>query len=225
MKINNRLSALFATAVILFLASSCQQPVDSAKSSEKQLTAFSFTAAANSVLTADVTGTIDQTAHTVSVTVPSGTAVTALVATFTCSDKAAVTVTSTAQTSGTTANNFTNAVVYTVTAEDGSTNMYSVTVTASGTGSGSSEINESCLNGIWVSDSIISDLEMYNALDFDVSTTIVKNYEGYTQASAIAGLSTSGAASQSYTYSGKAASLSIKGSPNGYFVLTSATTG
>jgi uncharacterized repeat protein (TIGR02543 family) len=97
--------------------------------SSKQLLTFSFTKSVNTALTADVTGTVDQSAHTVAVTVPYGTTVTALVATFTCSEGASVTVGNTAQTSGTTENNFTNAVTYTVTAEDGSTQTYAVTVT------------------------------------------------------------------------------------------------
>jgi len=98
------------------------------QSSEKQLLSFGFTDSANSALSVDVVGTIDQSAHTVAVIVPYGTTVTALVATFTCSDKASVPVGSTAQTSGTTENNFTNAVTYTVTAEDGSAQAYTVTV-------------------------------------------------------------------------------------------------
>jgi hypothetical protein len=100
------------------------------QSSEKQLLSFGFTDSANSAFVVDeTTGTIDQSAHTVAVIVPYGTTVTALVATFTCSDKASVTVGITAQTSGTTDNDFTNAVTYTVTAEDGSTQTYAVTVT------------------------------------------------------------------------------------------------
>src|SRR5574344_2187560 len=99
------------------------------QSSEKQLLSFGFTDSANSALPVDVVGTIDQSAHTVAVIVPYGTTVTALVATFTCSDKASVTVGSTAQTSGTTANDFTSAVTYTVTAENGTAQTYAVTVT------------------------------------------------------------------------------------------------
>jgi hypothetical protein len=95
---------------------------------KKQLLTFGFTKSVNTALTADATGTIDQSEHTVAVIVPYGTAVTALVATFTCSEGASVTVGSTAQTSGTTANDFTNAVTYTVTGEDGSTQTYAVTV-------------------------------------------------------------------------------------------------
>jgi len=129
------------------------------KSSAKQLLTFGFTDSANSALPVDVVGTIDQSAHTVAVIVPYAT-VTALVATFTCSDSTSVTVGSTAQTSGNTENDFTNAVTYTVTAEDGSTQTYAVTVTvdlfcekiwylSSGTG-GSDGTNSSYVwFGVW----------------------------------------------------------------------------
>ena len=92
-----------------------------AASSAKALTAFSFTTPA-------VTGTITESAKTVALTVPYGTDVTALVATFT-STGASVKVGATVQTSATTANNFTSPVTYTVVAADGSTQAYVVTVT------------------------------------------------------------------------------------------------
>ncbi len=77
-----------------------------------------------------VNGTIDAVAHTVAVTLPYGTNVTALVATFTLSTNATAKVGGVDQVSGTTANNFTNPVVYTVTAEDGTTTLdWTVTVT------------------------------------------------------------------------------------------------
>ncbi|PKL43508.1 MAG: hypothetical protein CVV42_20165, partial [Candidatus Riflebacteria bacterium HGW-Riflebacteria-2] len=93
-----------------------------AKSSEKAITAFSFPALS-------VTGTINNTNKTISVTVPFGTNVTALVASFTVSPKAAVTVGDVVQVSANTANDFSSAEIYTVTAEDGSTSDYTVTVT------------------------------------------------------------------------------------------------
>jgi len=87
-------------------------------SSAKTITAYSL---------AGVPGTIDETAKTIAVTLPSGTNKTALVATF-ATTGASVKVGSVAQTSGTTANNFTNPVLYTVTAGDSSTATYTVTV-------------------------------------------------------------------------------------------------
>jgi len=66
----------------------------------------------------------------ISVNVPMGTDVTALVATFTHTG-ASVAVGEAAQTSGVTANDFTAAVTYTVTAADATTQDYVVTVTVS----------------------------------------------------------------------------------------------
>ena len=83
---------------------------------EKSITAFSFT---NPAATATFSGT------TVYIGVPTGTDLTALVATFT-TDGASVAVGSTVQTSGSTPNDFTNNVTYTVTARDNSTQTYVV---------------------------------------------------------------------------------------------------
>jgi hypothetical protein len=100
---------------------SCSSSSKSSPSSACDITAFSFAIPA-------ATGTI--TGTNIAVTVPYGTALTALVATFTASDGASVKVGSTAQVSGTTANNFTSAVSYVVTAADGTTSKtYTVTVT------------------------------------------------------------------------------------------------
>ncbi len=92
----------------------------------KSITAYSFLSADNPALAADVTATIN--GALVSATVPFGTDVTALVATFSTTGTS-VSVGATAQVSGVTANNFTNPVHYTVTAGDGSTVTYTVTVT------------------------------------------------------------------------------------------------
>jgi hypothetical protein len=87
----------------------------------KNITAFSFASPA-------ATGVIN--GLEISVTVPMGTDVTVLVATFTHTG-ASVAVDGTAQTSGVTANDFTGSVTYTVTAADASTQEYVVTVTVS----------------------------------------------------------------------------------------------
>jgi len=94
----------------------------------KELTAFSFTSALNggAGVTADVTATINGTA--IAATVPYGTNVTALIATFSTTG-ASVAVGATAQSSGITANNFTSPVVYRVTAADSTTKDFTVTVT------------------------------------------------------------------------------------------------
>ena len=79
---------------------------------------------------AGVKGTVDEAAKTIAVTLPSGTGVTALPASFTTTG-ASVKVGAVAQTSGTTTNNFTTPVAYTVTAANGTTATYNVTVSVS----------------------------------------------------------------------------------------------
>jgi hypothetical protein len=93
-------------------------------SSAKELSAFSFQS-----LAPPVAGVIDQSAGTVALTVPFGTDVGAMVATFTTTG-AAVRVCATTQVSGVTANDFASPVTYTVAAADGTTRDYVVTVTA-----------------------------------------------------------------------------------------------
>ena len=98
--------------------------------SEKEITEFSITASVPGI-TPEVKffGSISGT--DITVIVPEGTDVTAIVATFTTSGTS-ITVGATEQVSGTTANNFTNAVTYTVTAEDDTTQNYTVSVIDSG---------------------------------------------------------------------------------------------
>jgi hypothetical protein len=100
----------------------------SVSSDDREISAFTFPFATKT--------TIDQTAKTIVVEIPyestEDTPVplnrTALVAEFTASPFATLTIGGTAQTSKTTANNFTGPVVYRVTADDGSTQDYTVTV-------------------------------------------------------------------------------------------------
>ncbi len=87
------------------------------KSADKQITAFSFAA-----LSPAVTAAIDQTTRKITATVPADADLTKLVPTLMLSAKATV-----APASGV-VQNFTNAVNYTVTAEDGSTQVYEVKV-------------------------------------------------------------------------------------------------
>ena len=85
------------------------------KSTAKQITNFRFTSPS-------AVGTINETAKTITVEVPASTNVTALQPTITVSDKATINPASGV------AQNFTNPVSYTVTAEDNSTATYTVTV-------------------------------------------------------------------------------------------------
>ena len=86
--------------------------------SNKAITAYSV---------AGATGTVNESAKTITVTVPAGTNVTAQVATFTTTG-AGVKVGSLAQKSATTPNDFTTPVKYTVTATDNTAVDYMVTV-------------------------------------------------------------------------------------------------
>ena len=88
-------------------------------SSAKAITAYSLNG---------VVGTINESNKTIAVTMPFGTNVTVLVATFSTTGES-VSAAATPQTSGMNANDFTNPLIYTVTAEDGSTASYTVKVT------------------------------------------------------------------------------------------------
>jgi formylglycine-generating enzyme required for sulfatase activity len=108
---------------------------NSSLSSSKEITSFSING-----VSASINGT------SITLTIPYVSNVTALVASFT-TNGTKVTVNGTAQTTGYTANDFSGTVQYIVTAEDGSTAEYSVTVTrasyvfiqTTGTGVGASE--------------------------------------------------------------------------------------
>jgi len=99
--------------------------VSVAVNTAKELSTFLFEASINTVLSSDASGTISGT--DIVLTVPYGTDVSGLVATFTTTGSN-VSVNSTQQNSGTTANDFSGPVIYTVTAEDSGTQEYTVTV-------------------------------------------------------------------------------------------------
>jgi len=109
--------ALLVVAVVAGCSSGSSS--SAALSSAKAITAYSL---------AGTTGTINESAKTITVAKPFGTDVTALVATFTTTGSG-VTVGTSVQNSGTTPKNFSSPVVYTVTAADGTTINYTVTVT------------------------------------------------------------------------------------------------
>ncbi len=107
--------------VLVAFAAGCGHKHDDAavQSSDKTMSAYSL---------GGVTGTIDETAKTISVTMPNGTNATNLIATFSTTGTS-VTAGSMLQASGATPNDFTSPVAYTVTAGDGTTTIYTVTVT------------------------------------------------------------------------------------------------
>lgn len=126
---------MLLTAVLLIVITGCSGGGGSSGSSSgssngpilptaKAITAFSI---------AGVDLTINEAEKTITVSVPFGQNVTAMVATFTTTGTS-VKVGSTIQISGVTANDFTNPVVYTVTAADGSSQDYIATVTVTDNG-------------------------------------------------------------------------------------------
>jgi hypothetical protein len=91
-------------------------------SSSKAITTFSLSvSAAGSISAANVNGIINEASHSISVTMPSGTDLTNLTPSIVISAGATV-----SPASGV-ARNFSNSMIYTVTAADGSTQAYSVT--------------------------------------------------------------------------------------------------
>ena len=90
------------------------------KSSEKEMLSFGIT---NPYTVGVISGT------SISLTVPFGTDVKSLTAFFTVSPKANAYIGSAGQITGVSINNFSFPVSYTITAEDGTTNTYVVTVT------------------------------------------------------------------------------------------------
>ena len=99
------------------------------KSSENKIIEFGFKKDLNSSLSGDIKGRIN--GKTISVEVPSGTDKTKLKASFEISSKAQLLIGNTVQKSGETENDFsdvTKGVMYTVKAEDGSEQKYSVKV-------------------------------------------------------------------------------------------------
>lgn len=89
-----------------------------AQATLKAMTSFSL---------AGMSGAIDESNKTIALTLPAGSDLTAVIPTFVTTG-ASVKVGTSTQTSGVTANDFTNPVVYTVAAADGSTANYTVTV-------------------------------------------------------------------------------------------------
>lgn len=100
-----------------------------AKSSEAKLLTFEIKAALNTGLLQDVSGVVNESAKTVSLIVPPLATITNLVASYTVSSKAAATVSGAAQQSGVTANNYTNALNFTIIAEDGTFTLVRVSRT------------------------------------------------------------------------------------------------
>lgn len=121
-------------SAIAFLFFQCTEE-EEAKSPLNKITQFNI-----SSLSPSVEGTIDEENFTVALDVPSGTDITALTPEISISDKATIT-----PASGT-AQDFTSPVVYTVTAENGTSAEYTVTINVMK--STEAEINSFILKGL-----------------------------------------------------------------------------
>ena len=102
--------------------------ISCAPNTAKDLLTFSFQKTKNSSLPYDVFGTVDLAAKRVLCTLPAGVVKTNLISTFTLSERATAKVGSVVQLSGTTSNNFTSILTYTIVAEDASTNNYTIEI-------------------------------------------------------------------------------------------------
>ncbi len=104
-------------------------PVEVKKSSDKSITSFAFKRVDNAALPEDYTGTI--TGNTITISIPSNIDISGLKASFTSSSKSLVRIGQVIQQDKLTTNNFTSPQIYTVTAEDGSTQNYTISVVCS----------------------------------------------------------------------------------------------
>ena len=119
-------------ADIIALQDEIDQAAESGRSvfTNKSFTSFQFPASSNSTLSSDTTGVIDSSNYTITMGVPLETDMSALIASFETNGQS-VKIGDTVQTSGTSANDFNSSVTYTVTAQDGSTQNYTVNVSIS----------------------------------------------------------------------------------------------
>ncbi|MFC5468167.1 Ig-like domain-containing protein [Cohnella suwonensis] len=116
----------------------------------------------NDILTFVINGTaatVNSTNHTVTIELPAGTDVTNLTPTFTLSEGASAKIGNNSQTSGTTANDFSNPVTYIVTAENEVAQSWTVTVTVAQQGQTAAPM----VNPVYVGDTTISGTADSNA--------------------------------------------------------------
>lgn len=112
----------------LILVFSCQKENKvEPKSALKEMTIFSFKQSSNSLLSMDIDGMI--VGKDIKITLPPNTKISDLKAFFTSSLLSSVAVNGVKQESGITSNDFSKPIVYRITAEDGTFNDYTVTVT------------------------------------------------------------------------------------------------
>ncbi|MCP4136518.1 MAG: hypothetical protein GY754_36450 [bacterium] len=116
------LFSLFILAAAVSLSMGCDTP----PAEDGTISAFGFYANQNSELQADLEGIVDQASHTITAEIPNGTDVASLTASF--QSNGTVEINGAAQSSGSSVNDFSNSVVYTVTSSTGSVQDYTVTI-------------------------------------------------------------------------------------------------
>lgn len=138
--------------LVSFGCSKDETPIPEVKNTEKNITSFVFLLT-NNPININIVASIDQVNKTVTATMPRGTNINGLLPEIKISNKATIDFD--------TARNFTNPVTYTVTAEDGSTVVYTVTITAP-------------LTQRQVLQAIL-DANPMNTLDWDIENTVDLN--------------------------------------------------
>lgn len=120
---------LLLLLVIIFNSCKKSEP-EVPKSSAKVLAEFSILKANNPTLSTDIMGVVQ--GSTIKIDIPANVITKEFIATFSVSTNAKLLIGSTEQVSGTTKNDFSNPLTYTVKAEDGSTSTYTVQVGKTG---------------------------------------------------------------------------------------------
>ncbi|MEM9141455.1 MAG: DUF5018 domain-containing protein [Bacteroidota bacterium] len=118
-----KMAVLVSTALVLLVSCTNDDESVPQKSSEKAILSFSFLEMGNTGLDKDVNAEIDQDQKTITATMPWGTSLNALRPTIAISTNATIGPNDKEMV------DFSETVEYTVTAEDGSTQVYSVTLT------------------------------------------------------------------------------------------------
>ncbi len=117
--------ACFVALLVALTLAGCGGGGGPSLSATKDITALSFSTATNKGLIADAVGSV--AGNQITITVPYGVSRAALIATFK-STGVAVKIGGVTQVSGSTVNDFSNPLTYTVVAEDGSSKAYTVAV-------------------------------------------------------------------------------------------------
>ncbi|HNW81792.1 MAG TPA: DUF5018 domain-containing protein [bacterium] len=192
---------LFSQLLIVSCSDNKSSSDDGIKSSEKQILSFVL-----NQFTPSISGTIDESAKTITATIPADSDLKTLVPVVTVSERASV-----SPQSGTIVD-FSNPVVYTVTAEDGTTALYVATVTIVGNSVDSPEE----LSGSMSDNKVLED--RWDGIDYIISGTFY--VEGNALLTVEPGVKIAFASSDSGIDVGENAGLKMVGTAEKPIVLT-----